>query len=74
VAQDKIVVSYVPALTHICHDDDVFACHVSDARPDRAWDVFGPHGPETLQLHPMRAHECGVGGADRGSLIKIYDS
>ena len=54
VASDKIIVSHVPALAHLCHDDDVFACHVSDARPNKAWgDVHRPCVPESLWIYPM---------------------
>jgi len=71
---EKNIVSNVSALARCRQDHDVFTRHVSDAVTKRGWDVYGPRGSETLQLHPMRAHECGVGGADRGSLIKIYGS
>jgi len=55
VASDKIVVSHVPALAHLCHDDDVFACHVSDASTNKAWgDVHRPCVPESLWIYPMR--------------------
>ena len=41
------------ALTRRHQDDDVFTSHVSDAVPKRGWDVYGPRGSETLQLHTM---------------------
>jgi hypothetical protein len=74
VERDEKNMSHVSALARHRQDDDVFTRHVSDAGHDGAWDVPRPCVSETLQLHPMRAHECGVGGADRGSLIKIYGS
>ena len=50
---EKNIVSNVSALARDRQDDDVFARHVSDADPNRSWDVFGPRGSETLQLHTM---------------------
>jgi len=58
---EKNIVSHVSALARRRQDDDVFTRHVSDAGPERGWDVFGPHGSETLQLHPVRAHDGWVG-------------
>jgi hypothetical protein len=49
----EIIMSHVPAHARGRQDDDVFARHVSDAGHDRAWYVPRPHGPESLQLHPM---------------------
>ena len=52
----EIIVPHVPPHTRGRQDDDVFACHVSDAGHDRAWYVPRPHGTESLQLHPMWSH------------------
>jgi hypothetical protein len=48
-------VSNVSALARHRQDDDVFTRHVSDAGPNRAWDVPRPCVSESLQLHPMWA-------------------
>jgi hypothetical protein len=50
---EKNIVSHVSALARCRQDDDVFTRHVSDAGPNRSWDVYGPRGSESLQLHPM---------------------
>jgi hypothetical protein len=52
---EKNIVSHVSALARCRQDHDVFTRHVSDAVTKRGWDVYGPRGSETLQLHPMRA-------------------
>ena len=59
---EKNIVSHVSAFARRHQDDDVFTRHVSDAVPKRGWDVYGPRGSETLQLHPMRAHDGGMNG------------
>ena len=60
VARDeKNIVSHVSALARHRQDDDVFTRHVSDAGHDGAWDVHRPHGPESLQFHPMWSHDGG---------------
>jgi len=43
----------VSALARGRQDDDVFTRHVSVSGLNRAWDVHRPHGPESLQLHPL---------------------
>jgi len=53
---EKNIVSHVSALARGRQDDDVWTRHVSDAVTKRGWDVHGPRGSETLQLHPMWAH------------------
>ena len=52
----EIIVPHVPAHARGRQDDDVFTRHVSDAGNDGTWYVPRPHGPESLQLHPMWSH------------------